>query len=86
MRITQKDLEIAVKRLNKLTKSPPDPYNDQGESNVGNYHIDRAYGGFALHRMVNELGGIRSSFFGGYIPKRELYGLIHAFLAGLEAE
>jgi len=86
-RITRTQLDNAVLWLNKLTDSPEACYTrvfDKLIANVGNYHVASAYGGFALHRMSNESGGIRDVFQVGYVPMRELYNLIHAFRRGIE--
>lgn len=86
--ITMKHLNGVVARLNFITSSPEAPYtkNTDGRfvANVGNYHIDSAYGGNKLVRMVNEGGGISDVLHSGYVSKRELYNLIRAFLTGLE--
>jgi hypothetical protein len=89
-RITQRDLEATVARLNRLTDSPMDyakPFV-QGVpfcSNVGNYHIDSAYGGVQLVRVVNTGGGISNVLGFGHVTKRELYERMHAFIAGIES-
>lgn len=82
-RITDKYLDAIVDRLNRITGSPAAPYID-GKAQVGNYHISHAYGGVCLHRMHNESGGVSSPLSTGHIPKRELAGLMHAFIAGME--
>ena len=88
-RITVKDLEALIARLNRATGSPAEPYtrDDIGIrcANIGCYHLSRAYGGFALHRMVNEHGGVSEPFYTGHIPARDLYNRIHAYLMGYEA-
>ena len=97
-RITQKDLDRMVDRINKVTSSPPTPYTQTkkhvlaGENqkyqraiykaNIGNYHLDYAYGGVKLVRMVNDGGGITVISSGGYGTKRALYHWMGAFLAG----
>ena len=86
-RITRKNLEAAVDMLNRMTDSPAEPYRKEGEkwvANINNFHISGAYGGFSLHRMCNESGGVRDIFQCGHIPARELFHLIHAFRKGLE--
>lgn len=89
-RITDKDLEAVVKRINVATESPLSSYTKDAEgkyaANVGNYHISHAYGGVALHRMRNESGGVEDVFCCGHVPKRELYGLMHAFMKGYFAQ
>lgn len=85
--ITMKDLEGTVSRINRITKSPETNYTMSGKSyraNVGNYHLSGAYGGYALHRMVNDGGGVKD-IFGGHMPKRELYYRMQSFIKGLEA-
>ena len=87
-RITDKDLQAACNRINRATNSPATPYmtdpDGKFHANIGCYHLSHAYGGVALHRMHNDGGGVEEVF-GGHMPKRELYGKMHAFLAGLDA-
>ena len=73
MRITQKDLENKVAHLNRMAGHENAKY-----STVGAYCLDYAYGGVALHRYVNEHGGVTDIFRNGYMPKHELYNLICA--------
>ena len=86
-RITSKDLDRLIITLNKLTSSPTDGYtrdtNGNLKANIGHYHIDSAYGGNKLVRMMNEGGGVTVPIPCGYVSKRELYQLIHAYMAGL---
>jgi hypothetical protein len=88
-RVTLSMVLSLVDRLNALTGSHPDAYskNDAGtyRPNVGNYHVSRAYGGMALHRMGNEHGGITDVLHSGHISARELYERIHAYIRGIEA-
>lgn len=88
-RVTEKQLQAIVDRINTVTKSPIQPYskNKKGMpfSNIGNYHLSHAYGGVSLHRMVNECGGVDDVFRCGHVPKRVLADLMHAFLSGIEA-
>jgi len=87
-RITIKDLDAVCARLNRVTDSPLEPYVQDSTgrytAQVGNYHISRAYGGFCLHRMVNDGGGVSSPLSSGHIPARELYERMHAYLKGFE--
>ena len=53
-------------------------------SNVGNFHIDQAYGGYMLARVCNTSGGISRPLSHGHIPARDLYERIHAYLRGLD--
>ena len=86
-RITRKQLETAVDTLNEMTGSPLEPYTNRGDkwvANVGNFHISGAYGGFCLHRMANEGGGVHDVFYCGHVPARELFGLIRAYRQGIQ--
>lgn len=82
-RITDKHLQARIDWLNKITGSPVEPYTD-GKAQVGNYHLSHAYGGVCLHRMHNESGGVSSPLSSGHVPKRELSGLLDAFIKGIE--
>ena len=82
-RVTEKQLEAIVDRINRITNSPPASYVD-GKAQVGNYHLSHAYGGVALHRMYNEGGGVTSPLSTGHMSKRELAALMHAFISGIE--
>lgn len=86
-RITMKDLEAQVKRINLITKSPLESYtkhtNGKLTANIGNYHLSGAYGGFALHRMQSSGGGITDVLGSGHTSKRELFLMIRAYIEGL---
>lgn len=84
MRITEKQIEVSIDRLNVLTGNPSKPYS-RNKANIGNYHLSCAYGGYALHQMINDCGGV-NDIFNGYKTKRELFNLIHAFIAGIETK
>lgn len=87
-RITDKDLQAVVNRINRTTNSPSESYtkDEVGKYNacIGNYHISYAYGGVSLHRMMSEGGGVNDVFNSGHIPKRELYERMQAYLRGIE--
>ena len=90
-RITDKDLQAIVNRINLITNNPIEPWfkkvtKDKTifRSNIGNYHLGYAYGGVTLHRMMNESGGIEDVLRIGYTSKRELYNNLHSFITGLE--
>lgn len=85
-RITEKQLQAVIDRLNRTTNSPIASYTktEQGlKANVGNYHLDYAYGRVAVARMHNAGGGIESILPGG--TKRECYEQLHAYLKGIES-
>ena len=81
-RITEKQLQAVVDRINRITNSPAEPYIN-GKAQVGSYHISYAYGGVCLHRIANEGGGVSSPLSSGHVPKRELYNLMQSFISGL---
>lgn len=85
-RITRAHLDAKASTINSMTKSPSEPsnmVNGKYRANVGNYHISGAYGGYCLHRMCNESGGVSDVFDCGHIPARQLAALMSAYTAGL---
>ena len=88
-KITRKNLEAVVLRINEMTGNPVAAYTKSADgkyvANVGNYHLDGAYGGYALHRMQSTGGGIQDVFRIGHVSKRELYNSMFAFIEGIEA-
>lgn len=85
--ITKENLERAVMYLNKIAGTPEKPWEQKDGkmvANIGCYFLDGAYGGYKIVQMVNESGGERS-ITQGYLPKRELYNLIHAYKDGFLA-
>jgi hypothetical protein len=89
-RITVKDLEAVCARINRVVNGTdevePWTRGDDGHLHaaIGVYHLSGAYGGYGLHRMMNDGGGVDDVFYGHY-PKRELYSKMQAFLKGIEA-
>ncbi len=87
-RVTEKQLEAICRRINQITGSPEESYtkssDGQYHANIGNYHLDHAYGGVSLHRMVNDCGGVNNVLGCGHLPKRELADLMYAYIRGLE--
>ncbi len=87
MRTTDKCLKSLARRLNRLTNQPLEPWtrDESGWSSaVGNFHISHATRGAALHQITNTSGGVTDVFFHGHVPKRELEGMIRAFITGIE--
>ena len=87
MIISKKALDTLANQINTATSSPTSAYtriNDRNVANIGNYHISSTYGGYTLHRMMNADGGVVDILGCGYIPKRELFNLMRAYLAGIE--
>jgi len=72
-RITVSDLKRVLESINKET-----------ESNTGNYRLDGAYGGYTVYRNIDRDGTYCIDIFNcGHTSKRELYGLMKAFLEGI---
>jgi hypothetical protein len=89
MRITNKQIEAQISHLNRITGSPETPWtrkDGRNTANIGNYHLSQAYGGACVHRMENTGGGVSTPICNGHVPKREIYGLLVAFIAGIETE
>lgn len=87
-RITEKQLQAVVDRINHATNSPLASYlqiNGKLTAQIRNYHLDGAYGGWKLSRMASDGGGTSDVFHSGYCTKRELYDQLHAFLRGLDS-
>ena len=94
-RITIAFLEAQVLRLNRATGSPEQAYAASGPiapgsgnryvAQIGNYHLSGAYGGYSLHRMENDGGGISDVFSCGHVSKRELSQRISSMLVGIES-
>ena len=83
-RIKQSQLDYAIERINIHTNSPLKPYAKiEGKlvANIGNFHLYGAYGGYGLHRMCNESGGITTII--GISTKRELYNQLQAMINGI---
>jgi hypothetical protein len=87
-RVTEKDLQNIVDRINRMTISPMAPYVKDTEgkfkAQIGNYHLDHAYGGVSLRRMCNTSGGESDVLMIGHAPKRELQSAMWAYIRGLE--
>jgi hypothetical protein len=89
MKVTRKFLEAQVARLNRMFGVQPEPYTKQADGtykpNVGTFMLDSAYGGWALHRIVNGEGGADDVLRTGHVTVRELSHAISAFICGVEA-
>ena len=90
IRITNKDLERLIDRLNEVTGSPKQPYiydetKKRSIAQVGNFHLSGAYGGVCCHRIRNEGGGVTipHGLPSYHVTKKELYNALHSFLGGL---
>jgi hypothetical protein len=91
-RITLKDLDHVVDAINTARgisrlKTDVDRNRLDGKRvpTPWNYHLSGAYGGWSLHQYDASGTGPRDVFQVGHVPKRELHGLLKAYLAGLTA-
>ena len=85
-RITKKLLVARIDTINSLLGMPETPYtrtNEGFSANIGNFHLSQAYGGYCVHRMCNENGGVSTPIWAGHVSSREAYERICAFIAGL---
>ena len=86
--IKKENLERQIAHINKLLNRPETPWrrDEQGKlhANVGNFHLDSAYGGYNLSEMDGDSGGIRNVFGIGFVSKRELWSTLDAFIRGIE--
>ena len=87
-RITDKQLEHLVERINNLTNNPTVPYQakDGGglTANIGSHVLDWAYSGVQLHQITNEGGAINVISNDGYGTKRQLHAFMRGMVQGLE--
>ena len=88
-RITEKHLRSRLDTINALVGANPEPWSTlpdgAHQANPGTYCLDQAYGGVKLAQIMNTSGGERDVLGVGYVPKRALYDLLGAFIAGLHA-
>ncbi len=87
-RITIKHLRAQCEHLNRITNSPVKPYIPRPDgkgciAQVGCFIIDQAYGGYQLARIMNEGGGQTAPIGLGFVPARECYNRISAYINGL---
>jgi hypothetical protein len=86
-RVTEKQLKAVVQRLNKVTGNPTTSYTQTATeviANVGNYHLDFAYGCVGLVQMSNKGGGVNVIIPG--CTKVELYYRLQAMIEGIQAQ
>ena len=94
MRTSRKCLESLVSAINGLTGAQVTEWRtvqeqaiqEQGISRnvapVGAYTLDHAYGGYSLHRYVNE-GGAVDAVIDARCTAGEMEGLLRAFIKGI---
>lgn len=86
LRVNKAMLENMVDRLNEATNNNKSSWtrNEEGKykANIGNYHLDYAYGQVQLCQMMSEGGGVNVIF--GFTGKKQLFVSIKAYLMGIE--
>ena len=88
-RITEAMLQRKVDYLNKILDRPAAPWSRTptgNKANIGNIHLSGAYGGWCLHEMANDGGGVNHlrGMETGYVSKRELFNRLCSFIGGIE--
>lgn len=85
-RITQKDLEGLCDVINDALGNERKPYGEPTAKgcnpNPNVYHLDYAYGGVKLVKMMDKGTGVRD-IFSGYVTKKELYDEMRAYIEGI---
>lgn len=87
MKVTEKQLQALVDRINEMTDSPSTSstkFDGEYKANIGNYHLSLAYGKASLHRVANVDWGIEDVFKCGHVTKKELKDLLHSFIDSYE--
>ena len=79
-RITQKDVDCQLKRLNDLTNNPTSTW-ENGKHTIGNIHTVGQYGYTTIMQTINDGGGCNSLASG--LTKREAYQWLRAAIAGI---
>ena len=79
-RITQKDVDYQLKRLNDLTNNPTSTW-ENGKHTIGNIHTVGQYGYTTIMQTVNDGGGCHSLASG--LTKREAYQWVRAAIEGI---
>ena len=79
-RITNKDVELQLERLNKLTGNPTEYWTDK-KANIGNIHTRGQYGYTTIMQTINDGGGCHSLASG--LTKREAYQWLKAAIEGI---
>ena len=85
LRIAKADLEKLCTRIN-TTLGAPKFYWESGRVNktaIGHHTLSSAYGGYSLHRIVNESGGAVDIFLCGHVQAGILYKMMQAYLQGV---
>lgn len=86
-RITKKQLQARIDTINSILNRPESPYTQvDGKcvANIGNFSLSQAYGGYGVHLMANENGGVSCPIWCGHIPASDAYWRLCSFISGLD--
>jgi hypothetical protein len=86
-RITKKQIQASIDTINSILNRPDSPYSQvDGKcvANIGNFSLSQAYGGYCVHLMVNENGGVSCPIWCGHITASDAYWRLCAFISGLD--
>lgn len=83
-RITRKNLENLLPYFCKVMGLEPFKGYTNNKAHVGGVYLDGAYGGWTLHKVMNEGGGVRTLLRRGHVPARELFQAMHDAMEGVE--
>jgi hypothetical protein len=85
-RITDVDIARILHRINTALEAPVKPWitdeNNILRSQPGCHILDNAYGGYSLRKLLSP-DGAETAITSGYIPKRQVYAQMQAYLAGI---
>lgn len=76
MAITIAQIENKLEQLNQKLGRPAKPCQHiDGKLvwNIGTYCLSGAYGGWNVHKIANDGGGVSEPFGSGHVSKRECY-------------
>ena len=87
MIIKEKQIEYILNKINKrlsysVEKYKPYRINNSLVSNIGHYHLQKAYGKYRVLQVVNEQGGVRDVSMSG--TKFETYTFLQGMLEALQ--
>lgn len=85
MRISKRYLNSLVSRINDVTGGPSEYMTEAGKAAIGHYSLSQAYGGYCLHRVTSEGGGVTCPIGMGHVSGREMAAQLEGFLAGISA-
>lgn len=89
-KITRPFVERQLENLNRKCGTPLQPYLNLNDGNgiqpqAGNYHLDNAYGGYALVRMCQQGGGTSQVGNTGFVSLKVISMYIRMFSEGYTA-